>query len=244
MRVTLHTEDAAIVLELDAVEEAESFFADVRRQQGFFLTLDQELKHLQRLAVTTTAPGFRFDFEAEVVQLFPGAATCGTAFQLCGWGPKQEAALERKLRTDSPEASDVSPIFKIRKMNPAERFRLATRASRTERQILLRDNSPHVLLGLLAHPRLEVKEVLEIVKSTYATAGIMERVAKNRKWMANSELQLAIVRSPKTPPPLAIQLLESLRTPDLRMLAKSSAVRESLRKAALRVYLKRTGRKG
>lgn len=246
MRVTLTDDRDSALLEFDDLAEAEGFFADLRRQSGFFLTLDQELKHLRRVAVTATAaPRFQFDFEAEVVQLFPGPAGWGTAFGLCDWGPKQEAELDRKLGADSPEPpADTSPIFRIRKMNPTERFRLATKASRTERQILLRDNSPQVLLGLLAHPRIEVKEVLEIVKSTHASAGIMERVAKNRKWMANSELQLAIVKSPKTPPPLALKLLETLRTPDLGMLAKSSAARESLRKAALRAYLKRTGRKG
>lgn len=71
----------------------------------------------------------------------------------------------------------------------------------------------------------------------------MDRVAGNRRWMSNSEIQLAIVKSPKTSPPLAIKLLETTRVQDLRMLAKSGNVREQVRRAALRVYLKRSGQK-
>jgi hypothetical protein len=136
----------------------------------------------------------------------------------------------------------VSPAFRIRKMDPNQRFRLAVKASRPERAILLRDNSPQVLLGLLAHPRIEDTEVKAIVESAFSTGAIMKRVAANRKWMSNAEIQLAVVRSPKTPPPLAIKLLPSLRTSDLRILAKGSMSREAIRRAALRVYLQRTSR--
>jgi hypothetical protein len=245
MRVTHQPEESALRLELDDLDAAQGFFADLKEKNGFYLDLDRELKHLERLTVTVTAPPrFTFTFAAEVVQTFPAGGRCGIAFQLCDGGRDRDAELARQLRGEPAEPSgQVSPVFKIRKMNPTERFRLATQATRIERSILIRDNSPHVLLGLLAHPRIEVKEVLEIIKSTHASAGIMERVAKNRKWMSNPEIQLAIVKSPKTPPPVAINLMENLRTPDLRGLAKSSALRETVRKAALRVHLKRGGRK-
>ncbi len=72
----------------------------------------------------------------------------------------------------------------------------------------LRDNSPQVLLGLLSHPQIETKEVLEIVKSSFATPGIMERVAKNNQWLLHPEIPFLIVKSPKTPAPLALKLYE------------------------------------
>ncbi len=245
MKVTLQPSDDKATLDFEAVPEVEAFFEQVKSQTGFYIQLERELKQYQKLTFTANAPPrFSFDFEAEVIQVFPTAAGCGTAFQLC-WRPGQSEELDRKIkgRDDPDDASINSPLFKIRNMNPNERFRLATKATRTERQILLRDNSPQVLLGLLSHPRLENKEVLELVKSTQATGAMMERVASNRKWMANPEIQLAIVKSPKTSPPLAIKLLDALRTGDLRTLAKSSALREQVRSAALRAYLKRTGQK-
>ena len=249
MKATLQTDDNAVRLEFDEIEEVEAWFGEVKEQTGFYIQLDRELKQYQRLAFTATAPpSFEFGFEAEVLQVFPGAGGCGTAFRLC-WRPGQSEELVRKLqglpeRSESDDPSMMSPLFKIRQMNPNERFMLATKASRTERQILLRDTSPQVLLGLLSHPRIETKEVLELVKSTHATGAMMDRVAGNRKWMSNPEVQLAIIKSPKTSPPLAIKLLDTARTQDLRMLAKSSSLREQVKRAALRVYLKRTGQRG
>lgn len=245
MRVTIQPGSDTARLDFDDVPAVEAFFTEVKDQRGFYVELDRELKQYQRLTFTAVAPPqFDFSFEAEVIQVFPGPGGFGTAFQLC-WQIGKSEELDRKLKgegaVDDPSVN--SPLFKIRNMNPNERFRLATKASRTERQILLRDSSPQVLLGLLAHPRLETKEVLELVKSTHATGAMMERVAGNRKWMSNPEVQLAIVKSSKTSPPLAIKLLDSCRTQDLRMLAKSSGVREQVRRAALRVYLNRTGQK-
>ena len=71
----------------------------------------------------------------------------------------------------------------------------------------------------------------------------MQRVAENRKWMANPELRLAIVRSTKTSFTLAQKLLPNLRTEHLRKLAKMGNAREILRKAALRIYLERSSKR-
>ena len=257
MKATLRAAEGLVTLEFDAVADVESFFAEVKEQTGFFLQLDRELKQYQKLTFDATAPpSFEFSFEAEVLQVFPGADGCGTAFRLC-WQPGQSQLLDDRLKgrpakggvaapgvAQEEHAAVQSPLFKIKNMNPNERFMLATKASRTERQILLRDTSPQVLLGLLSHPRLETKEVLELVKSTHATGAMMDRIAGNRKWMSNPEVQVAVAKSPKTSPPLAIKLLETLRVPDLRQMAKSSSVREQVRRAALRVYLKRTGQRG
>ncbi len=238
-------DDDKIALAFDDLPEAEKFFAGLEEQQGFFLQLERELKQFQRLAVTATASGgFRFRFNAEAVQVFPAGGSYGTAFQLVDWTPARDKELRRKLKAgesaDGEGEMGTSPIFRIRKMDPNQRFRLAVKASRPERTILIRDNSPQVLLGLLSHPRIEDREVKAIVDSAFSTGAIMQRVASNRKWMSNAEIQLAVVRSPKTPPPLAIKLMPTLRTSDLRALAKGSMSRETIRRAALKVYMQRT----
>ena len=104
----------------------------------------------------------------------------------------------------------------------------------------MRDSQPQVLLGLLANPHIETKEVQEIVKSNFASGAVMQRVADNKLWMQNPDLRLAIVKSPKTPFPLAQKQLSNLRMKDLRMLSKMGNARENLRKAALRIYLQRS----
>ncbi len=244
---TLSADGASLRLEFAAPEEVRAFFTEADRQAGFFLTLDRELPQFTSLAAEARAPGLAMPFQAEVMQVFPAGSGHGTAFQVAGWTSGKKAELARRLRgaTEDDEASpgEVSPIFKIRQMNPMERFRLAGKASRVERQILLRDTSPQVLMGLLNHPQLETKEVLEVLKSPFATANIMQRIADNRRWMGNPEIQISVARSPKTPTPLAIKLLPHLSTKDLGVLSKNNNAREPLRKAALRIYLKRTGKR-
>ena len=137
------------------------------------------------------------------------------------------------------EMQGASPVFRIRQMNVSEKMRLASKASRGERQILLRDGSPQVLMGLLANPRIEDKEVLALAKSTSASGGVLQRIAKDRRWSGNYEIRLALVKNPQTPTPLALKFLETLREPDLRVLAKGSMVREAIRGAALRKVARR-----
>jgi hypothetical protein len=112
------------------------------------------------------------------------------------------------------------------------------KADRVERQILCRDSSPQVLLGLLANPRLEAEDVVTIVKSTHATAAILQRVANERRWMGSAEIRTAVVRNPKTPTPVAVKLLETLPISELRDMAKMGSLREEVRRAAFRVYQK------
>ncbi len=232
--------DGALAIELASTEAVKSFFAEAVKTLGFYLQLEAQLEFFQRFEIEISAPGIKFAFAGEVVQVHPVSGGFGTAFQLVDWDAKKEKELESKLRGDMAD-SELSPVFKIKKMNPSKRFLLAMKASRVERQILLRDNSPQVLLGLLRHPQIENKEVIEVVKSSFATGAIMEQVASNRKWMAHPDLPVLIAKSPKTPQPLAMKLLTMLRTADLQVMAKSSALREPLRKAALKVYLKRIG---
>lgn len=239
------TDDGTLAIDFASTDDAERFFAEAREHVGFFVELSRQLEFRQRLTVRAVAPGgFEFELAAEAVQVFPVSGGFGTGFQLVDWSDERAAELERRLEGEEPELSEsqLSPMFKIKNMNPTERFILATKASRVERQILIRDTSPQVLLGLLQHPRIEPKEVIEILKSNFATGAIMEHVARNHQWMQNPEIPALIAKCPKTPQPLAIQLLELLRTPDLRQMAKSSGLREGVRKGALKVYTKRIGK--
>ena len=68
---------------------------------------------------------------------------------------------------------------------------------------------------------------------------MLQRIAKDRRWSASYEIRLALVRNPQTPTPLALKMLETLREPDLRALAKGSMVREAIKAAALRKVIKR-----
>ena len=154
--------------------------------------------------------------------------------------PPDDRTPEAKQAVEHDETRGVSLAHRIRQMNPNEKARLAARGGRQERRLLLRDHTFTVQMGLLNNPRTEIKEILEIAKNPQTTGGILKRLATDRKYTGNYEVQLALVKHPGTPTPLAIRLLELLRISDLRTLAKSQAIRENVRKAALRLYLQRS----
>lgn len=252
-------------VELADPEAVETFFSEARAQEGFLLPLPASPKLYETLDLELVCPGFEIVFQARVIQVFdrptaPPEGRYGVAFQREGWSEARQAELDRKLREakvggaaaegeaeggegdeegDVSETLGTSPIFRIKSLNVNERMRLAMKASRTERQILLRDTSPQVLQGLLANPHLDSEEVLALVRSTHASGGILQRIAEDRRFSLNPEVRAAVARHPKTPTPVALRLLDTLRTPDLQVLARSSGVRENLRRTALKLYLAR-----
>lgn len=225
------------------------FFAEARRQKGFMVPLPERPRQFATFAVTVTDPGgFELQLQARAVQVFERGGSLAVAFVLDDWLPSKDAELERKLAAtpvteDDAKHTGVSPAVRLRELDPVSRQRLAMKADRVERRILCHDPSPPVLLALLSNPRLEADDVLTIVKSTHATAGILDRVATDRRWMASPEIRTAVVRNPKTPTPLAVRLLDTLPITELRDLAKMGSIREDVRRAAFKIYERMTSRR-
>lgn len=230
---------STLTLSFEQESELEGFVVRARADSGFVVPLANRLDLYQKLTVRLIGGGeIRCELEAEVAQVFTEAeGEYRTAFLV---DPSSLAV--RSTRSDhAGEVDGTSPIFQIQKMNPNQKARLAARAGRSERQILLRESSAQVLQGLLVNPRIEGKEILQIVKSTHANAAILQRVASDPRWGKNPEVLATVAKNPKTPVPFATRLIEKLRTSDLRLMAKmQSGMREVIRRAALREYLRRT----
>src|SRR5262245_18014080 len=99
--------DESVVLEFDDLEPVRGFFEAAAQQGGFVVSLPRELKMFGRTAFAVShAAGLRFEFQAEVIQVFPsGPGAFGTAFQLVGWGEAKQKELDRRLRTAARAAS-------------------------------------------------------------------------------------------------------------------------------------------
>ncbi len=265
MKVTLDGAGTTLRLDFEDAEALRAFAADWLTKEGCLVRLSEPLKLWTELTVELRQQGSsRVSVEARVMQVFGGGGGgFATALQATETGPldafapgpaetqptepagrageqgPEAVAAARAAAAGGGEMSGSSPVFRIREMNVSEKMRLATKATVGERQILLRDGSPQVLMGLLANPRIEDKEVLALAKSPSASSGVLQRIAKDRRWSTNYEIRLALVRNPQTPTPQALRMLDNLREKDLRVLAKGATVREVIRGAALRKVVKR-----
>lgn len=266
MRFTFDGAAGRLTVGLDSLDGVEGFFERAESQDGFLAELPEALPRGREIELTVTAPGgFEIAGPATVLHVFGGHQNSyATALELGDWGAAKRAELRRKLEAARSGGADgggeagesgaggegsaggetfgASPIHRIRAMTPPQKARLARKANRTERQILLRETSPQVMTALLQNPHVDSDDVLQMVKSPYAPSGILKRVAGDRRWTSNHEVRLALVRNPQTPPPLANRLLPGLPTRILQKLARGGETREDLKKTALKLYLKRMGR--
>jgi hypothetical protein len=137
------------------------------------------------------------------------------------------------------ETLGSSVVFDLQRLRPDQKVRLAGKANRLQRQILLRDRTPQVLLALLNNPWLENAEVLEMAKNPKVVGPVLQRLADDRRFGPNPQVQIALVRNPSTPWSVTMRLLPLVHTRELRELARSQQVREAVRKAALKLYLAR-----
>jgi hypothetical protein len=251
MKVFIDHAGDTVFLELPALEAVRAFLGDAEKQHAFMVELTSPPRPFEPYTIHLSVPDtFEFSFPARPVQIFDRGAYQEVAFQFEEWPKSKSMELERKLNPESTdvgredEMKGVSPMIRIQQMDPNQKARLALLAGRTERHILRRDGSAQVLTNLLSNPKVEAEDILQIVRSTHVNGGLMQRVAGDRRWNTNAEIKNAIVRNPKTPAPMAIRLLDSLRTEDLRQMAKiGGPLRENVRRAALAAYLRRGGKR-
>lgn len=271
MKAELDREARSLGLRFESVGEAREFAAGVGRESGFVVQLARSLALHHEIRVelilahgpegeSAEAAGAQSgrlptgELVARVAQVFDkGYGRHGTALIVEDAGAPERWLDELTGETEAPQPVDAalagemrgtSPIHRIRQMNPRQRAILALKAGRTERRILLRDKSPQVLQNLLANPRVDAEEVLQIARSSHVVAPLLQRIAGDSRWNGNREILAIIARHPKTPSLLAARLMPSLRTADLRTMARmSSGLREMVRKAALREYMRRTGQR-
>jgi len=203
-------------------------------------------------------PGFALEFHdfvkmkeelAGIIGRLSGAggAAAGAAIRL--GPPPEEPAPARQQSSPPPEdegeASDDESehieikAIQIKNMSVKDKMLLAPKADKAERAVLLRDLNSSVARLLIRNPRIAESEIAQLAKDFAVPSDVLEMIAKNRKWIQNSEIKLAIVRNPRTPTPLAVAQLNYLQVKDLAVLAKSQSIRETIKNEAFKLLLKK-----
>jgi len=141
----------------------------------------------------------------------------------------------------SPEVEDApadeeqqSTLQRIASLNVARRIALAMKGTREERAILIRDPNRIVTASVLSSPKMNDTEVAAIAKMQNVSEDVLRTIAKNRAWLKNYSVVLAVVKNPKTPVAMSMNLMARLSEKDLKLLSTDRNVPDALRTQARR----------
>jgi len=112
----------------------------------------------------------------------------------------------------------------IASLNLGEKIRLALTGNKEARVILYRDSQKVLGKYVLQNPRIGDDEVLSIARDRNTSEDILTALNHRKDWIKKYPLRLALTINPKTPVPLALKMLKTLRDADLRKLVKSKDI--------------------
>ncbi len=200
---------------------------------------------------------------ARLVQVVPFGEAPGLLLQLLTFPETVKTAVEKNLKEKAPAPGaaetrvEAAPVGvtgeentqkidrltlhdKLRKLNVSERSRLAGRADKLTRTLLIRDNEPQILMFLLKNPQITRGEVTEISKSTKLNYQTVQIIMGNKTWFQSEEIRYNLVRNPKTPLPIVLKIIPGLNMKHIRELAKNQGIKYQIKQAALRLVLERS----
>lgn len=139
------------------------------------------------------------------------------------------------LQSPEPETDARLPALqRIAALTVPQRLALATKGTREERAILVRDPNKLVAIAVLSSPKLTDPEVEAIAKMTSVSDEVLRLIAVTRTWIKNYLVVVALVRNPKTPVAVSMNLLPRLMERDLRLLSSDRNVADLVRLTARR----------
>jgi len=136
---------------------------------------------------------------------------------------------------EDPGAGDDSNVGvseRVANMSVLEKMKAAMRGTREERAILVRDPNRLVAAAVLSSPKLTGQEVEAIAKMANVGEEVLRVIGTNRQWTKNYGVVAGLVRNPKTPVAVSLNLLQRINDRDVKLLALDRNVPEPVRMAA------------
>ena len=145
---------------------------------------------------------------------------------------------------DDAPAVEKTLLQRLKTMVVAERIKLALRGNRETRALLVRDGNRMVRRFVLQNPRITDDEIIALAKSRTIDDEMLREIADETQWTKNYQVRLALVTNPKTPLVIALRHMASIGDRDIRQLAKSKNVSQTIANAAKRIVITKDSQRG
>ena len=146
-----------------------------------------------------------------------------------------DEAKEKPAEGTEEESTGLTP-GQVRLLPVPIRVKLARKADRQMRSILIRDSNSQVALSVMTGNSLSDQEVEQIANSRNVVREVLEEIPRRREWIRKYAVAKALVRNPRFHLAQAIRLVPRLTLKDLRELARDKNVADGVRSVALRLY--------
>lgn len=143
---------------------------------------------------------------------------------------------DEQLNEDAKEPDGTPKI--LAGLPVKKKMKLAFKGSREQRAQLIRDPNKIVSAAVLSSPKLTEAEVEAFAKMANVSEEVLRIIGMNRTWLKNYGTVLGLVRNPKTPAAISMQLLPRVSERDLKMLSVDRNVPEALKLAARKFVAK------
>jgi hypothetical protein len=138
---------------------------------------------------------------------------------------------------DEEETTDATPTV-LSGLPIKKKIKLASKGTREQRAQLIRDPNKLVASAVLSSPKLTDAEVEAFTKLQNVTEEVLRVIGTNRQWLKNYGVIIGLVKNPKTPIGISMQLMQRITERDMKMLSVDRNVPEALRLAARKFIVK------
>ena len=156
-------------------------------------------------------------------ELFVSGASVEAEFGLEGNEEQKQQTFQERLAT----------------MTVPEKMKFATKGTREQRAILIRDPNRLVASAVLSCPKVNDSEVESFAKMGNVSEDILRNIARSRAWTKSYTVVLALVKNSKTPVAISMNLMNRLTDADVKKLGTDRNVPEALRVAARKRIVKK-----
>jgi hypothetical protein len=186
----------------------------------------------------------RTDVPSEILEFFAGmgitpaeVAAADASAPLTGDEADEDGEIEQEEQEETKEGGKAEPKI-LAGLPIKKKIKLASKGTREQRAQLIRDPNKLVAGAVLSSPKLTDAEVESFAKMANVAEEVLRVIGTNRTWLKNYGVTLGLVKNPKTPPAISMQLLQRINERDMKMLAVDRNVPEALRLAARKYIVK------
>jgi hypothetical protein len=145
---------------------------------------------------------------------------------------EDQAVVTYLSEEERQQTEKLSAVQKIYRLNTAEKLITALKGSREERAILIRDPNRLVAMGVLGSPKITEAEIESFSAMKNVSDQVLREIGNHREWTKRYAVINNLVRNPRTPIGLALNLVPRLGPRDVKSISVDRNVPEAVRKIA------------